>query len=169
MKPKILILGHARHGKDTVAEIFRDVGDYSFQSSSMAALEEIIWPKIGYSYKNKEECFKDRVNNRKLWFDLINEYNREHNEEYNEECPAKLTVKVLEKNDIYVGMRDIREFKNSVILFDLTIWVDASERLPLEREDSFNIPKECADIVIENNGGLEDLKFKVTRLIKGLE
>ena len=32
--PKLLIIGHARHGKDTVAEILRDTHGYDFVSSS---------------------------------------------------------------------------------------------------------------------------------------
>jgi hypothetical protein len=34
-------------------------------------------------------------------------------------------------------------------IFDLIIWVDASEKV--ESAESFNIDKSCADIVIDNN------------------
>jgi hypothetical protein len=49
-------------------------------------------------------------------------------------------------------------------LFDIIIWVDASERLPLEDASSFNIDKTCADIIIENNGTFEQFKEKAIRL-----
>jgi hypothetical protein len=46
----------------------------------------------------------------------------------------------------------------------LIIWVDASERLPLEHVSSFNIKKSDADIIIENNGTYDEFKEKVIRL-----
>lgn len=51
-------------------------------------------------------------------------------------------------------------------IFDLVIWVDASERLPNEDASSFNIDRTCADIVIENNGTYEQFKESVLRLGK---
>ena len=77
-KPKLLILGHARHGKDTVAEILRDERGYSFESSSMYAAKRLIMPFFeaqGVPYANLEDCYADRVNHRALWFDLITEFN----------------------------------------------------------------------------------------------
>ena len=49
-------------------------------------------------------------------------------------------------------------------LFDLIIWVDASERLPEEDKSSFNIDNSCADIIIDNNGDLESFKKRAIRL-----
>jgi hypothetical protein len=51
-------------------------------------------------------------------------------------------------------------------LFDLIIWVDASERLPLEPASSFDIDKTCADVIIENNGTYDSFKEKVLRFGK---
>ena len=53
-------------------------------------------------------------------------------------------------------------------IFDLIIWVDASNRLPMEDASSFNIDKSCADIIIENDGTYEQFKEKVIRLGKVL-
>lgn len=65
-------------------------------------------------------------------------------------------------------MRDRHEITECIKqeLFDLIIWVDASERLPLESPESFNIDKSCADIIIDNNGTYEEFKAKVFRLGK---
>ena len=62
-------------------------------------------------------------------------------------------------------MRDRGEIEECLKqeVFDLVIWVDASDRLPLEPITSFNIDKSCADIIIENNGTLEELTDKVMR------
>jgi hypothetical protein len=67
-------------------------------------------------------------------------------------------------------MRDRDEIEECLRqeIFDLVIWVDASERLPEEDASSFNIDKSCADIIIENNGTFEEFKAKVSRLGKTL-
>ena len=69
----LLIIGHARHGKDTVAEIISEFTGYKFESSSMAAARIFIFDalKEKYGYKSFNECFEDRVNRRKEWYDLI--------------------------------------------------------------------------------------------------
>jgi hypothetical protein len=67
-------------------------------------------------------------------------------------------------------MRDSSEIKECIKqkLFDLIIWVDASDRLPLEDASSFNISKSDADIIIDNNGTFEEFKDRVIRLGKVL-
>ena len=67
-------------------------------------------------------------------------------------------------------MRDRDEIEEclSQEIFDLVIWVDASERLPEEDASSFNIDKSCADIIIENNDDYETFKSKVIRFGKTL-
>jgi len=69
-------------------------------------------------------------------------------------------------SDIEFHYRDKEEIEECkrINLFDLIIWVDASERLPLEGEDSFNIDKSYADIVIENNDTYEDFIGKVEKV-----
>ena len=72
----------------------------------------------------------------------------------------------MENSDCYVGMRDREEINECMRqgLFELIIWVDASERLPLESPESFDIDKTCADIIIENNSTYEEFKEKALRL-----
>jgi dephospho-CoA kinase len=158
--PKLLVLGNMRHGKDTLAELLRDNFGLRFISSSQAAADIFIYDdlKDKYGYKTPEECYLDRANHRKEWYDMICEYNKED--------LARLAKGILKSADCYVGMRDRGEIDECMKqgLFDLIIWVDASERLPHEPADSFNIDKTCADIVIENNTTLEAFKDKVFRL-----
>lgn len=157
---KLLVIGHARHAKDTCAELFQDYFGLTFMSSSQAAADIFIYDKLKdkYGYKTPEECFEDRMNHRAEWYDLICEYNKDDK--------AKLAKEILKKTDAYVGMRDRAEIEECLKqkLFDLIIWVDASERLPLEPASSFNIDKSCADIIIENNGTYQEFKAKVLRL-----
>lgn len=160
MKDKYLILGNARHGKDTVAQMITDETGLSFTSSSMAAAEIFIYDELKdkYGYKCFEECFEDRMNHRKEWYELIRGYNKEDN--------SRLAKEILKKSDMYVGMRDHREIKKCVDdgLFDLIIGV-YDPRKSEEPKDSFNINLfEVADIIILNNGSLEKLREVIKKI-----
>lgn len=160
--PSLLFIGNARHGKDSFAEIMEEHYGLKFVSSSQAAADIFIYDalKEKYNYTNSVECFEDRVNHRAEWYDMICEYNKEDK--------ARLAKGILELADCYVGMRDrdeILECKRQG-LFDLVVWVDASDRLPLEDPSSFNIDKGDADIIIDNNGTLEQFVERVIRFGK---
>ncbi len=154
---KIILLGHARHGKDTVAEFIKNSIGLEFKSSSSLAAEIFLYDalKTKYGYKSYEECFNDRSNHRAEWHNLIAEYNSED--------PARLAKQIFETNDIYVGMRSAIELAKcrEDDIVDLIIGV-YNPRMPAESVDSFNIDlwKEC-DFVIPNAGTLDDLLEKV--------
>lgn len=156
---KLLIIGNARHGKDTFAEILESDFGLKFKSSSEAASEIFLFEKLKkeYGYESPIECFEDRVNHRQEWYESICKYN--------EDDRAKLAKGILELSNCYVGMRDRDEIEECMKqgLFDLIVWVDASERLPKEPSTSFNIDKSCADIIIENNGTLEEFQGKTKK------
>lgn len=160
----LLIIGHARHGKDTLAELLREYYNISFISSSQACADIFIYDELKgiYNYNTTEECYEDRVNHRKEWYEMICDYNKDDK--------ARLAKEILKYNNTYVGMRDWEEIMEckKQNLFDLIIWVDASERLPTESSESFNISKNDADIIIENNTTLEAFKERVIRLGKFL-
>jgi dephospho-CoA kinase len=161
---KLCIIGHCRHGKDSMAEILQEEFGLKFKSSSQASSEIFIYDalKEKYNYKTPKECFEDRVNHRVEWHDLICEYNKNDK--------ARLAKKILKHADAYVGMRDSSEIKECIKqgLFNLIIWVDASKRLPLESKESFNIDISDADIIIDNNSSFEEFREKVIRLGKVL-
>jgi thymidylate synthase (FAD) len=163
-KPKLLIIGHARHGKDTLAELIRDKMDLEFTSSSIFVGEECIWPMWGQErYPDFQTMFADRVNYRKTWADLISAYN----------TPDKTrTAKtMLERGyHMYVGMRRMDEFVacKEANLFDHVIWVDRSKVLPPEGKDSNDMIPGLADLFCDNNADLEQLKLFVEILQKFL-
>lgn len=157
---KILVLGHARHGKDTVAEMLKQEFNISFESSSIAAAKIFIYDllKEKYGYANFRVCFEDRINHRTEWHDLIVDYNKDD--------AARLAKDILEKSDCYVGMRSDREFKECQKqgVFDLVIGV-YNPRVPLEDKSSFDIDFWSAcDIVIPNNSSIEELRRRVKML-----
>jgi len=157
-KPRLLILGYARHGKDTVGEILSDKYGFKFTSSSEFVGREVMWDNWGVArYDSFEAMFADRMNFRQLWMEMISAYN----------TPDKTRTArtMLERGyDMYVGMRRMDELLacRDALLFDYVIWVDRSEHLPPET-GSMDIAKHSADpdYVIDNNGTLDDLKIAV--------
>ena len=162
---KLLIIGDACHGKDTLAEILNEHFGLKFISSSQACADIFIYDalKDKYGYKTPEECFDDRVNHRSEWYQMICDYNKDDK--------AKLAKEILKYNNTYVGMRNHDEIEEcrKQGLFDLIIWVDASERLPKEDSTSFNITKADADIIVENTESLDRFIMKALRLGKFLK
>jgi dephospho-CoA kinase len=161
---KVLILGNARHGKDTLAELFNQHFGLTFMSSSQASADFFLYNQLKdkYGYTSSEECFEDRVNHREEWYQAICNYNKDNR--------ARLAQDILSRSNCYVGMRDKEEFNECVKqkLFDIIIWVDASKRLPLEPGTSFNINMSDADIIVENNGTFEEFVEKSKRIGKAL-
>lgn len=153
--PRILILGHGRHGKDLFADALRRQYGLKFSSSSYAAAKIFLFDKLKdeYGYKTFDECYEDRHNRRKEWYDAISEYNSDDK--------AFLAKKIMEKNDIYVGMRSSEEINacKKAGLFDTIIWV-YRPGIALESADSFDIGIGHADFVVFNDGSIEDLDQK---------
>jgi hypothetical protein len=164
-KLKLLIIGHGRHGKDTVCEILRDEYNYIFESSSRFCSRLFIYDQLKdkYRYDNEEQCYSDRHNHRAEWYDAICDYNVPD--------AGLLGKEIFKHHDIYCGLRNKREFhamKNTQV-FDYCIWVDRSMHLPPESKDSMSLEQWMADFTIDNNGTLEDLKFNLTQLINHLD
>ena len=161
--PKLLIIGHGRHGKDTVCEILRDNYGFRFQSSSEFCAQKFIYDelKLKYGYTDYAECYADRHNHRSEWYDMIHAYCRD---DY-----ARLGRDIFADNDIYCGLRNRAEFHamRNTGVFDYCIWVDRSDHLPLEDRSSMNLEIWMADYVIDNNSTLEVLHRNTLDLANG--
>lgn len=162
-KPKLLILGYARHGKDTVAEMLRDDYGFNFMSSSEFVAREIMWDNWGVAvYPTFEEMFADRVNHRTLWMQMISAYNTP------DKTRTASTMVNRDGYDMYVGMRRLDELKacREARIFDAVIWVDRSQFLEPEIGSmDITMGNSNYDYLIDNNGSLEELKTKVEKLI----
>ena len=159
--PKILVIGWARHGKDTVAEILQQDFGMKFISSSLFAAEKVMMPffeKIGVPYGSVGDCYDDRGTSnemRAVWFEQI--------QKYNSPDKSRLASEILEESNLYVGMRCEKEFEASQHLFDYILWIDASGRdVPKEPESSMTIEFD-PDIMweIKNDGSLGELRQRV--------
>lgn len=153
---KLMILGHGRHGKDTVAEIIQREMGLKFCSSSWFVAEKIMFPamRLQYKYADVTDCFNDRVNHREEWYQLIKRYNSPDK--------TRLTREIFSDYDIYVGMRDNVEFLSSREIPDAIIWVDASKRLSLEQSMHITYDPNCMHL-IDNNSDEERLYNNVVK------
>ena len=159
---KIMLMGYARHGKDSVLDILRGV-EYGFTAinSSEFVNKEAVFPYLAplYGYKTLEECYADRVNHRAEWMRLINAYNTPD--------LARMSRGIFNTCDIYAGIRNADEFREArhQKLFNYAIWVEASERMPPEPNDSCTVRPEMADLIIHNNGPLDQLPHEVAQVM----
>lgn len=161
-KPKLLVIGHGRHGKDTVCEILKEQYGFSFESSSKFCSKLFIYDMLKdlYGYESEEECYNDRHNHRVEWYDSICNYNKPD--------PSRLGRDIFKKHDIYCGLRNKKEFHamKNIKLFDYAIWVDRSDILPLESKESMSLEPWMADYTIDNNGSLSELLFNIDQLMR---
>lgn len=161
-----MLLGEAQHGKDTVADLFTEfLPGMTSMSSSLFCIEEFIFDEVGVDlgYSTPMELYLNRDNHRDILFNRIVEYNTPN--------LSKLGMELLSKYPIYIGCRNINEFlalKNNRG-FDISIWVDASNRKPKEPSTSMTISKSHADIIIDNNGTLAELNEKVKSICNLLQ
>ena len=159
----ILILGDARHGKDTLADMICEEWGLTQESSSKAALRIFLYKKLydkyGLLYGTTEQAFNDRINHRDKWFNEICEYNRDDK--------TRLVKEILKISDIYVGLRSDVEVEQAIKenLFDMIIGI-YDYRKPRESKDSNTADVfKYSDFVFMNNGTLKDLKDKVLRYL----
>lgn len=166
-KPKLLIIGHARHGKDTVADEFARQLHLSKLSSSEAAFEMIRdeleqeLSEEGWTPDSPDvegELYVTKFTHRKLWKELIERHTRRK--------ASALVDIILAKSDIYVGMRSLYEFDRTHHIFDAVIYVDASPRVPAD-DPSMEIPRDHSGITIHlpNHSSEDTLPSRVTQCL----
>jgi hypothetical protein len=150
---KLCINGYARHGKDTVADMFTMLGLKKFNISEQYALEIYNKRPFGVKYDSPEDAYNDRVNYRKEWYDyIVGKVKTE---------PFRYVKMALELGDMYVGERNREHFLETKHVYDATIWVDASERLPAESIESCNMQPLDHDYIINNNHDMANLMKEV--------
>lgn len=161
---KILVLGHARHGKDTVAELIANYTGESYRGSSEICAEFVFdYMKDVFGYNSVECCFKDRSNHRAEWHNILKEYNKDDK--------AALGKLIYRTNLVYCGVRDTEELRAIKKEFNpLVIWVCSKQRgVALEPVDSMNIELTGSMIVIENDSSVADLKTAVALIMQAYE
>jgi hypothetical protein len=161
-KLKLMVCGHGRHGKDTFCEIIANLG-YTYITSSLMAAEVVFEAMNGkYGYSTYMDCFEDRHAHREEWFNIISNYNK-----YDK---TRLSALIFSRYDVYAGIRNKTEFLagQDMDLFNLSIFIDASKRLPPEDITSNEITGDMCDMVIHNNGTEEEFINRVHAIFRKL-
>lgn len=149
--PKILIVGHARHGKDTAAEYLRDQYAFKCKGSSeiCAGFIRKAMQQLGVKYASDHDCYIDRGNHRGFWYQAIKTY-----------CSTNLSAVadlIYATNDIYCGIRNKEELEAVKAKYNpVIIWVDAGLRVDLESKESMNI-EYTDDMIFVNNDSTIDV------------
>ncbi len=159
----IVIVGHARHGKDTVSSLLAQKTNLVFQNTSMLLCKKVIYPLLKNMYSSLEDCYNDRGNNRIFWFVALQHYNK-----FNKD---KFIKNVFTVSNIYCGLRNIEELNiaRQANLIDYVIWVDRSKHLSLESVNSMTIKESDTDYHIDNNGSLIELENMIDKVIIDLK
>lgn len=153
---KCLVIGHARHGKDTAGQMVADATGQPWVSSSEFCAQKAVFPLVADLYPDWRACFEDRDNHRQLWFHAIAAYNLRPG--------PMLAEQILEGHGIYVGMRRRAEFEQVRHLFDVVLWVDAAKRLPPEPDSSMELTAADADVVLDNNLDESHMRTQIFQL-----
>lgn len=157
--PHCLVIGHGRHGKDTAGKMLAQITGKPYASSSEFAAQKAVFPVLADLYPDWVACYEDRHRHRELWFHAIAAYNLRPG--------PMLAEQILHDHGTYVGMRKRAELERSRSLFDLVLWVDASERLPCEPETSMELTPDDADLVLDNNGSTDHLRAQIEAAVYG--
>lgn len=158
---KLLILGHKESGKSLIGKMIAAKLNTGWMDSSTYCLERVVYPALKdvYGYKTPLDALVDKPNRRQEWFEIIAAYN---------EVPDRLSLEILASHDIYVGMRNRREYEGSKYLFDNIIWVDAAGRVEPEPSTSMELSEDDAEITLDNRGRKEDLNEQIDNLLRYL-
>ena len=154
---RFMIIGHGRHGKDTLASALATFTGLKNAGSCSEALAPFVAWKKGISV---EEAYATRhePGQREIWRALGDDGRLEHGVDY--------LVKALDaKGDVGNGIRARAEFVASRPLFDCCIYVS---RLGWEFDPTFELEPKDADVVFLNDGTKKDLIAKVSRFARTL-
>lgn len=154
MKPKILLVGSGRAGKDTFGPMLARAMKLTFAGTTSKYLSPYVAKKLGVS---EEEAYNRRHESnemRMLWYETGNEIR---------EGDAGLLVKEAFKHgDITGGIRAVEEIQavKEKGLADLVVWIERD--VPVDPTMTFG--PGWADLIVTNNGTEAELNRKAERL-----
>lgn len=166
---KIILGGYSGVGKDEVSRILSEEYGFSFGNATKTIIEEakkivpILQPfSVDYIYENRDKY-------RDVLFGAVRHICEEENDD------SYLLMRHFEEYDIWSGVREKKElFKCLERCMDsgievLTIWVDASERVPRKEEEPdsiFTVTKDMFAYHLDNNGTKEELEKQIDELMR---
>lgn len=157
MKKKILFVGEGRAGKDTACEYFASITNLKFAGTTskylckhMAKILDLP-EDVAYARRHESDAM------RTLWFNEANKLR--------EKGPTTLVMQALACGEITGGIRDLEEIRacQREQVVDLIVWV---ENKRVKKDPTVKFTAADADLVIENNGMLEEFYEKLYKLAK---
>ena len=151
--PRIAICGHGRSGKDTAAHYLASITPLRLGKTTSEIIAPYAAAKLGQPVA---VAFADRHNHRVFWFEVGNELRATD--------PAFLVRECLKDGEIVVGMRNRSEVLTvgQERLVDLIVWIERD--VPTDPTQEYG-PELC-DVVIPNNGTLEELHRRLGALAR---
>lgn len=152
-----MFVGEGRAGKDTACDFLAQITTLRNAGTTSKYLAKYVAEKLGVS---QEEAYATRHQSddmRMLWYHTGNEVRTAG--------PTTLAREALKHGEITGGLRDLDEIiacrRERVV--DLIVWVENNR---VKKDPTVMFTSAEADIVIENNWGLEEFYERLTRFAK---
>jgi dephospho-CoA kinase len=153
----ICFVGEGRAGKDTACDFLEKITLLRNAGTTSKYLCRYVAEELGLSF---EEAYRRRHESDEMRIAWYNKGN-----EVREKGPTTLIREALQYGEITGGIRDLEEIiatrKENVV--DLIIWI---ENKRVKKDPTIKFTSDYADIVIENNGTLEEFYQKLERFVK---
>ncbi len=152
VSPRILLVGHGRAGKDTGLEYLSALTGMQNAGSTSLYLTKYVAQRLGL---DEREAYRTRHEMRDEWYRIGNELRTND--------PGILLREALNRGPLTAGIRDLQEvvFARVNRVVDLIVWIE-NNRVPVDPTIKFG--PEYADIVVQNNGSVEDYHERLKRL-----
>ena len=152
--PRILFVGPGRCGKDTAGLYLERITPLTFAGTTSNYLCKYVAVKLGIT---EEEAYARRHEDRMLWYEEGNRIRKND--------PLKLVNESLQVGEIVGGIRDIREIEACYYQrpVDLIVWIQ-NDRVP--KDPTMTFGSEWADLIIPNNGSIEDFEGRLDRFAR---
>ena len=165
---RIVIIGPARHGKDTFAMLMQAASDWTFESSTNWVADKFVRNYLaakGINYGCLQACIDDRVNHRDLWYQACREYVKDDK--------SAIAEGIFAEHDIYVGIRGADELEAAAA--DAVIWVEAPNRIGADadrqqiRDIGNLVTASDADFIVNNDGTIEELAEAALYIVEDIK
>jgi hypothetical protein len=156
---KISISGHGGSGKGLVAAWFNQHTALRYTGGTSWYGRHYVFEQWGHLfYDSPEDCFAARALHRERWASLLDDYNKDD--------LTRLYRLTLENQDILDGVRRRDEFKACLDagMVDLAIWL----KRDVPTDTTLRYGPELCDVIIENNGCVEDIHRRLKRFTRAL-
>lgn len=152
MSKKILLVGYGRAGKDEGLNYLAALTGLRNAGCTSVYLAKYVARELGVS---ESEAYKTRHQHRDLWYEIGNQLR--------ENDPGILLREALEHGPLTGGVRDLEEIVEArrCNLVDLIVWV---ENVRVHVDNTVKFDSEHCDVIVQNNGTLEEYQDKLRRL-----